>query len=244
MIKKAFRVFFRTLGKVVRYYKLKFKSAVVVGNRVNIGRNVSIGGKGVIIGSNVTFVRNVEVMGPVRIGDNVIVAANCLILGRDHDISHTINALPYGTGYKLREVVIERNVWIGQYVIILPGVRIGEGSIIASGSVLTRNIPRCSIVGGNPARVIKERDKDSYEKLSNAGIYINDIRGSSYYSFFVNICKKNLAIKSLINYGSVSDKDIDPKEPHKARRMLYEIHEKNKDTILEFIDGNLVLQNK
>lgn len=238
------RGIWRKLGKAVRYYKLRFKATVIVGKRVNIGSNVTIGGKGVIIGSNVTFVRNVEIMGPVRIADNVVVAANTLILGRDHDISHGMNALPYGTGYKLQEVVIERNVWIGQYVIILPGVRVGEGSIIASGSVVTRDVPGCSVIGGNPARIIKKRDKDLYDKLSAAEIYINDIRGSSYNSVLVNIRKAYLARKLLKRFDSVSDVDIDSKSPHRVRGLLYKLHEKNKSTILEVVEGNLVLRKK
>lgn len=54
-------------------------------------------------------------------------------------------------------VVIEEDVWIGSNVVVLSGVTIGRGSIIGAGSIVNSNIPRYSIVGGNPARVIKKR---------------------------------------------------------------------------------------
>ncbi|WP_279145834.1 DapH/DapD/GlmU-related protein, partial [Clostridium tyrobutyricum] len=54
-----------------------------------------------------------------------------------------------------KEVVIEDDVWIGEMVCILPGVRIGKGSIIGAGAIVTKNIPKYSIAVGNPAKVVK-----------------------------------------------------------------------------------------
>ena len=54
-------------------------------------------------------------------------------------------------------VIIEDDVWIGTRAIILPGTRIGKGSIIGAGSVVTKDVPQYSIVGGNPARILKTR---------------------------------------------------------------------------------------
>ena len=56
-----------------------------------------------------------------------------------------------------RPVVIGNDVWIGGRVIILPGVKIGDGAIVGAGSVVTRDVSEYDIVAGNPARVIKNR---------------------------------------------------------------------------------------
>jgi maltose O-acetyltransferase len=58
---------------------------------------------------------------------------------------------------KAQPVSIEDDVWIGARVIILPGVRIGQGSIIGAGAVVAKNIPSYSICVGNPARIIRSR---------------------------------------------------------------------------------------
>jgi acetyltransferase-like isoleucine patch superfamily enzyme len=68
---------------------------------------------------------------------------------------HTIT----GNEYENKPIVIEDNVWIGCNVIILKGVTIGAGSIVAAGSIVTKNVPADSIVAGNPAKVIKENVK-------------------------------------------------------------------------------------
>lgn len=58
-----------------------------------------------------------------------------------------------------KPVFIGNDVWIGGHVIILPGVNVGNGSIIGAGSVVTRDVPDYAIVGGNPAQIIKFRNK-------------------------------------------------------------------------------------
>ena len=59
-----------------------------------------------------------------------------------------------------KPIVIEDNVWIGEYSAVLKGVTIGEGSIVASHSVVTKDVPPHSIVAGNPARVVKKLEHD------------------------------------------------------------------------------------
>ncbi|WP_158250472.1 DapH/DapD/GlmU-related protein [Aquimarina sp. I32.4] len=100
--------------------------------------------------------------GGILIGKNVIFGPNTTIWTYNHDYkgSH----LPYGGEDVLSEVVIEDNVWIGMRSIIMPGVTIGEGSIVGAGSLVTKDIPKLSIVGGNPAKIIGKREEDSYYK--------------------------------------------------------------------------------
>ena len=84
--------------------------------------------------------------GAVHVGRNRILESAGL-LQREETVGH----------YPEEEVVISDDVWIGTRVIILPGVHVGKGAIIGAGAVVTKDIPDYTIVGGNPARVIRDR---------------------------------------------------------------------------------------
>ena len=70
----------------------------------------------------------------------------------------------YDENMILKPVVIEDNVWIGMNVSVVPGITIGQGAIVGMGSVVVKDVPPKSIVGGNPARVIGERNHQHYEE--------------------------------------------------------------------------------
>jgi chloramphenicol O-acetyltransferase type B len=107
--------------------------------------------------------------GRVSIGDNFHSAAGCLILTEFHKYDGG-NAIPYDTHATVcKDVNIEDNVWLGARVIILGGVRIGEGAIIQAGAVVVGDIPAFGIAGGNPAKVFKERDRAAYLRLKSEG---------------------------------------------------------------------------
>ena len=101
--------------------------------------------------------------GEIKIGNNVIFGPKTTIWTYNHDYkgSH----LPYGGPDILGKVEIEDNVWVGMNAIILPGVTIGEGAIIGAGSVVTKDVPKFSIVGGNPIKIIGSRNEKQYHKL-------------------------------------------------------------------------------
>lgn len=86
---------------------------------------------------------------PIYIGRGTMFSFNNTILTSTHDC-HDINII------KAYPVVIGENVWITSNVTILPGVHIGDNSIIGAGSVVTRDIPANVFAAGNPARVIKQ----------------------------------------------------------------------------------------
>lgn len=94
----------------------------------------------------------------ISVGNNVSIAYNVLIQDSDY---HTMydengNAKP-----QTSPIVIEDDVWIGANTIILKGVTLGRGCVVAAGSVVTKSIPAYSLVAGNPARVIKQNIKHS-----------------------------------------------------------------------------------
>jgi len=93
----------------------------------------------------------------IIIGKNCLIAANTQIFdGSGHDLSFPNTANRINTEGNYRPVIIEDDVWIGANCIILPGVTIGKGSVVAAGSVVVKSIPAYVLAGGNPAEVIKD----------------------------------------------------------------------------------------
>src|SRR4051812_42382416 len=129
-------------------------SIVWAPKRMEIGNNVYIG-----------KMSTIECDG--SIGDDVMIANNVGMIGRyDHDfrtVGVPIRRAPWigapdyrGQGLGL-EVNVEQDVWIGFGAILLSGIRVGRGSIVAAGSVVTSDVPAYAIVAGNPARVVGSR---------------------------------------------------------------------------------------
>lgn len=97
----------------------------------------------------------------ISIGEKTIIASNVMITTENHGINPELE-IPYSDQKLInKQVTIGKNVWIGQNVIILPGVNIGDNSVIAAGSIVTKNVEPYSLVAGNPAKPIK---KYSFEK--------------------------------------------------------------------------------
>jgi acetyltransferase-like isoleucine patch superfamily enzyme len=123
------------------------------------GRGASRNTPELIIGDNVDigWMGTIAVAGKVRIGNNVRIAGRVFIAGYP---GHPMDAADRAAGmpdleHQTGDVVIEDDAWIATGVTILPGVHIGKRSVIATGSVVTSDIPADVIAGGNPARVIK-----------------------------------------------------------------------------------------
>lgn len=144
-------------GKLLRCEKgvriMKREGKILVGDRVLLHRYVklsSYGGK-IDIGNNTYIGDRTEIHSgeSVKIGNNVNIAWDCNILDRDY------HGFESETEIK-KSVTICDNVWIGCRCTVLKGVTIGEGSVVAAGSVVTRDVPPKCLVGGNPAKIIKE----------------------------------------------------------------------------------------
>lgn len=111
----------------------------------------------IIIGDNTRIHGScIHAFNSITIGNNCLIAANCQIMdGGGHDLSFSNVSNRINTVGACKPVEIQDNVWIGANCIIMPGVTIGGGSVIAAGSVVTKSIPSMCIAGGNPAKVIK-----------------------------------------------------------------------------------------
>lgn len=100
----------------------------------------------------------------VKFGDNVFVAPHCGFYTAGHplDVERRISGLEYAL-----PITVGNNVWIGAHVSVLPGVSIGDNTVIGAGSVVTKDIPANVLAYGNPCRVIREiteNDKAEYMK--------------------------------------------------------------------------------
>ena len=92
--------------------------------------------------------------GSIEIGKNVNISSQVIILTADHD--------PNDKNFKsrIKKTIIEDYAWLSTRSMVLPGIRIGKGAVVAAGAVVTKDVPPYVIVGGVPAKIITERRKD------------------------------------------------------------------------------------
>lgn len=125
-----------------------------------IHSNVDFGtGVNVEIGENSSLNRGSWIGNDTIIGDEVMMGPEIIVLSGGHNFSDLTRPMTHQGATPRRPVIIGNDVWIGTRAIILPGVRIGDHSIVAAGSVVTKDVPEWAIVGGNPAKVIRFRNK-------------------------------------------------------------------------------------
>lgn len=154
-----------TIGDNVQINALS-KEGVVIGNNFTILNNGIIEctggirklGEGLKIGNNVGIAQNafIQVRGKVIIEDNVIFGPNVSIFSENHIFDNP--DLPVNVQGETRKgVTIKSGVWIGTRAVVLDGVTIGKNSVVAAGSVVTKDVEPYCIVGGIPAKLIKMR---------------------------------------------------------------------------------------
>lgn len=130
------------VGKGVTFYP---------GIKINPCRNIRLGNDvdlawGVLITTG----------GGVEIGDRTLVGYRTQILSANHIIPANRGRV-FGAGHIYKKVIIGQDVWIGANCVVLAGVNVGEGAVIAAGSVVTKDVEPFTMVGGAPAKLIKER---------------------------------------------------------------------------------------
>jgi acetyltransferase-like isoleucine patch superfamily enzyme len=147
---------------------LRARSVVYRGHGLHIGRNATLWAPDrITIGNNVYIGKDVTIECNCEIGDHVLIANRVAFVGRhDHDFravgfpvrfSPWIGSVRRPSPWRHERVAVEPDVWIGYGAIVLSGVRIARGAIVAAGSVVTRDVAPYAIVAGSPARAIGER---------------------------------------------------------------------------------------
>lgn len=137
---------FRRLVFTLAGVKIGRRSTIHIGARFYQPKNIAIG-EGTIIGDHATL----DGRAPLTIGNHVDIASEVMIFNSQHNIDDP------EFGPIEAPVTIGDYVFIGPRAIILPGVTIGRGAVVAAGAVVTKDVPERAIVGGVPARVIRDR---------------------------------------------------------------------------------------
>ncbi len=126
-------------------------------DNLKLGGNVYIGGRGTVLYCH----------GGIEIGKNSIIAEGCFLISSNHNYKSKTH-VPFDRTGLFHKIVVGENCWIGARSMICPGVKIDDGAIVAMGSVVTKSVPKCAIVGGNPAKIIGWRNIEEYEENAKA----------------------------------------------------------------------------
>jgi maltose O-acetyltransferase len=136
---------FRLCGYNIHKGARIFSSAQLYGNiDITVGDNTFIGHETIITGG----------LAKITIGENCDISSRVSIICGTHEIDRE-GARITGKGIG-KDIEIGNGVWIGYGALILPGVKIGDKAIVAAGAVVVKDVPSFVVVGGNPAKVIKE----------------------------------------------------------------------------------------
>ena len=138
-VSRNFEIFAGNYVTLYRYVKLSVYGNNTKKARLYLGNGVSIGNR-----------TELHVGDQISIGDGTLISWDCCIMDRDY---HKLDSNVERTS----PVTIGKHCWIGCNSIVLKGVTIGDGAVVAAGSVVTKDVPPGALVGGNPAKIIKEK---------------------------------------------------------------------------------------
>ena len=140
----------------LRHWFLRRVCGIKIGNGSSINMRCFVTGSNIEIGDNTVINREVYLDGRagIKIGNRVNISHQVAIQTLTHDPQ-----CPY-FNCEVKPVVIEDYAWLGTRALIMPGVTIGKGAVIGAGAVVSKDIPPYAIAVGNPARVVKERNRD------------------------------------------------------------------------------------
>lgn len=163
------------LRKLYTEFEKKYYRNKILRTAHSCGKNLYVGGKSYVteytdLSDNVNF--NGMAMsgkGHIQIGKYFHSGPGCQIITSFHNYEG--NEIPYDNKYIHKDVTIGDCVWLGNNVIILGGVSIGEGAVIQAGSVVCKDVPAYAIAGGHPAVPFKYRDVEHYQSLKKEKKY-------------------------------------------------------------------------
>lgn len=144
-------------GQLIRY-ELVRRIFKYCGKNVNVEYGANFGsGRDIEIGDNSGLGINCCIPSNTKLGANVMMGPNCYILAQNHAFDRKdIPMIQQGFSQR-RQTIIEDDVWIGRNVTMTPGRTIKKGTIVAACTVLTKDFPEYSIIGGNPVKLIRYR---------------------------------------------------------------------------------------
>lgn len=144
------------------YYKFRYHfvkkilnscgSDVIVKDRCYFGN-----GSRLCVGNRTQLGKNSRLEGQIKLGDDVVMGPDVIMMATSHEFKSIYIPINKQGSAVEKRIVIGNDVWIGTRVIVLPGVEIGNHSIIGAGSVVTKSFPKNSVIGGVPAKLIKIR---------------------------------------------------------------------------------------
>lgn len=141
-LRRVYGHFFASSGKNLRVFDgatIKYPSELSAGDNLSIGQGCFVVCKG-----------------GLHIGSNVMIGAGAKIVTTFHNYS-SVDRPMFEQGMGEAPIHISDDVWLGFNAVVLPGVRIGRGAILAAGTVVTKDVPEMAIVGGVPGKVIRIR---------------------------------------------------------------------------------------
>jgi maltose O-acetyltransferase len=164
----SYELLFRCIFCLPRYRLFDaMKAWFLIANGAVIGRNPTfypgvwiMPGRGLVVGDDVDFALGVIVTtgGGVTIGDRTLIGYRSQILSMNHRVPEGGGEI-FSAGHVGMPVRIGQDVWIGSNAIILPGVTVGDGAVIGAGSIVTKSVEAYCIVAGNPAGIVRYRER-------------------------------------------------------------------------------------
>lgn len=151
----------RNIRFALRKMRLQFLHPKLnIGNGFSCGKHCHVSRKNEItLGDNFFMGHQCHLAANARIGNNVMFASCVALVGGDHKFDNIEVPMRFAGRDTFKTIIIEDDVWIGHGAIILHGIKIGQGAVIAAGAVVTKDVAPYAIVGGNPAKFIRERKR-------------------------------------------------------------------------------------
>ncbi|MDA3780169.1 MAG: acyltransferase [Bacteroidales bacterium] len=170
------KLIFKVYTLLCRYFNNRYKKMPNISNSVKFspeypGFVVLINPKQIKIEEYTVINRKTHINpgnAQVIIGKYCHFGQGLIIYAFNHNFEFATK-IPYDENNIYKDVIIGDFVWIGSNVTIVPGITMGEGAVVGAGSVVTKDVPSCAVVGGNPAKILKYRDVDIFNKLKQEG---------------------------------------------------------------------------